>query len=146
MYIFFLSFSKVFHVHCHIPTLTHIPTEHEKWQCMLCTDLDNLDTFDSNDKSKRKLGLASRDIKVAQRILLELYCNYEASQPFRELVDREVSKYLPYLLYLSQFLRELSHQIVKWLLIVVIVSNIYYCILVDYLSFLITAYRVLWSN
>lgn len=84
---------KVFHVHCHIPTLTHIPTEHEKWQCMLCTDLDNLDTFDSNDKSKRKLGLASRDIKVAQRILLELYCNYEASQPFRELVDRELTEY-----------------------------------------------------
>ncbi|KAK8746824.1 hypothetical protein OTU49_016838 [Cherax quadricarinatus] len=84
---------KVFHVHCHIPTLTHLPTENEKWQCMLCTDLDSLQLYDSDEKSKRKLGLTSRDIKVAQRILLELYCNYEASQPFRELVDRELTEY-----------------------------------------------------
>ncbi|XP_042240001.1 transcription intermediary factor 1-alpha-like isoform X2 [Homarus americanus] len=84
---------KVFHVHCHIPTLTHIPTENEKWQCMLCTDLDNLQLFDNNDNSKRRLGLTTRDVKVAQRILLELYCNYEASQPFRELVDRELTEY-----------------------------------------------------
>ena len=77
-------------MHCHIPTLTHLPTENEKWQCMLCTDIDSLQLHD-NDKSKRKLELTTRDLKVAQRILLELYCNYEASQPFRELVDREVS-------------------------------------------------------
>lgn len=28
-----------------------------------------------------------------QRILLEIYCNYEASQPFRELVDKELTEY-----------------------------------------------------
>lgn len=84
---------KVFHVHCHIPTLTHLPTENEKWQCMLCTDIDGLQLLDANDKSKRKLELTTRDLKVAQRILLELYCNYEASQPFRELVDRELTEY-----------------------------------------------------
>nr|XP_045613076.1 E3 ubiquitin-protein ligase TRIM33-like isoform X2 [Procambarus clarkii] len=84
---------KVFHVHCHIPTLTHLPTENEKWQCLLCTDLDNLQLYDPDDKAKRRLGLTLRDIKVAQRILLELYCNYEASQPFRELVDRELTEY-----------------------------------------------------
>lgn len=78
----------MFHVHCHIPTLTHLPTEHEKWQCALCTDLEDIPapTLDQ----KRRLGLSQRELKVAQRILLELYCNYEASQPFRELVDREV--------------------------------------------------------
>ncbi|MPC29312.1 Transcription intermediary factor 1-alpha [Portunus trituberculatus] len=84
---------KVFHVHCHIPTLTHLPTENEKWQCMLCTDMDGLQLLDPNEKSKRKLELTTRDLKVAQRILLELYCNYEASQPFRELVDRELTEY-----------------------------------------------------
>lgn len=81
---------QVFHTHCHIPTLTHLPTENEKWQCMLCTDIDSLQLLDGHDKEKRKMGLTMRDTKVAQRILLELYCNYEASQPFRELVDREV--------------------------------------------------------
>ncbi|XP_068214823.1 E3 ubiquitin-protein ligase TRIM33-like isoform X2 [Palaemon carinicauda] len=84
---------KVFHVHCHIPTLTQFPTENEKWQCMLCTDMDSLQFLEPSDKGKRKMGLASRDIKIAQRILLELYCNYEASQPFRELVDRELVEY-----------------------------------------------------
>ena len=68
-----------------------MPTENEKWQCMLCTDIDSLQLAEPNDKTKRKMELTSRDLKVAQRILLELYCNYEASQPFRELVDREVS-------------------------------------------------------
>lgn len=81
---------QVFHTHCHIPTLTHMPTENEKWQCMLCTDIDSLQLLDSTEGEKRKMGLTTRDTKVAQRILLELYCNYEASQPFRELVDREV--------------------------------------------------------
>ncbi|KAG0718265.1 E3 ubiquitin-protein ligase TRIM33 [Chionoecetes opilio] len=90
---------KVFHVHCHIPTLTHLPTENEKWQCMLCTDIDNLQLFDSSDKAKRKLGLTTRDLKVTQRILLELYCNYEASQPFRELVDRELTEYYEVIKY-----------------------------------------------
>lgn len=84
---------KVFHTHCHIPTLTHMPTENEKWQCMLCTDIDSLQLLDGHDKEKRKMGLTMRDTKVAQRILLELYCNYEASQPFRELVDRELTEY-----------------------------------------------------
>lgn len=65
-------------------------TENEKWQCMLCTDIDSLQLLDGNDREKRKMGLTTRDTKVAQRILLELYCNYEASQPFRDLVDREV--------------------------------------------------------
>lgn len=84
---------KVFHVHCHIPTLTQFPTENEKWQCMLCTDMESLQFLEPSEKGKRKMGLASRDIKIAQRILLELYCNYEASQPFRELVDRELVEY-----------------------------------------------------
>lgn len=57
---------------------------------MLCTDIDSLQLLDGNDREKRKMALTTRDTKVAQRILLELYCNYEASQPFRELVDREV--------------------------------------------------------
>ena len=79
-------------MHCHIPTLTHLPTENEKWQCMICKDLESIPS-EVDDGGKRKMELARKDLKIAQKILLEMYCNYEASQPFRELVDREASIY-----------------------------------------------------
>ena len=81
-------------MNCHIPTLTHLPRPNEKWQCMICRDLDQIPDEDGLECSgdKRKLEtFTPKQLKIAQRILLELYCNYEASQPFRELVDREVN-------------------------------------------------------
>lgn len=61
---------------------------------MMCSDIDAISPVvaDDGQDKKRKLGLTERELKIAQRILMELYCNYEASQPFRELVDREVNE------------------------------------------------------
>ncbi|KAB7498744.1 Tripartite motif-containing protein 66 [Armadillidium nasatum] len=84
---------KVFHMNCHIPALTHLPREHEKWQCMICRDLDQLPSDTVETGTKRKMHLGQKELKIAQRVLLELYCNYEPSQPFRELVDRELTEY-----------------------------------------------------
>lgn len=38
-----------------------------------------------NPGEKRHSGLSSSELKIAQRILLELYCQYDHSLPFREL-------------------------------------------------------------
>jgi len=36
----------------------------------------------------------SKELRIAQRIVLELYCQYEQSLPFREVVSSEVNKFL----------------------------------------------------
>lgn len=35
-----------------------------------------------------------KELRIAQRIVLELYCQYEQSLPFREVVSSEVNKFL----------------------------------------------------
>ena len=66
---------------CHIPVVTHMPRPTERWQCVLCKDVTKHSVSETLD---------GPTLHTAQRILLELYCNYEPSQPFRELVDPEV--------------------------------------------------------
>lgn len=80
---------KVFHLYCHIPSLTTFPDESETWQCMLCTNA--LDTSEEQEREKRPHSLGLRELRIAQRIVLELYCQYEQSLPFREIVSPEVS-------------------------------------------------------
>lgn len=65
-------------------------SESETWQCMLCTNV--LDTAENSniDLNKRPHQMSARDLRVAQRIVLELYCQYEQSLPFREVVGPEV--------------------------------------------------------
>lgn len=42
--------------------------------------------------SERKDGeLSQREKKIAERLVLELYCQYETSLPFREIIGPEVS-------------------------------------------------------
>lgn len=68
-------------------------SESETWQCMLCTNvLDCSDDISSNEK--RSNGMSSKELRIAQRIVLELYCQYEQSLPFREVVSSEVDKFL----------------------------------------------------
>ena len=35
--------------------------------------------------------MSAKELRIAQRIVLELYCQYEQSLPFREVVSSEVS-------------------------------------------------------
>ncbi|KAL0113294.1 hypothetical protein PUN28_012447 [Cardiocondyla obscurior] len=83
---------KVFHLYCHIPSLKSFPDESETWQCMLCTNvLDCSDDVSSSEK--RPGGMSTKELRIAQRIVLELYCQYEQSLPFREVVSSEITDY-----------------------------------------------------
>lgn len=55
---------------------------------MLCTNV--LDCSEDPPVEKRPNTLSPKDLRVAQRIVLELYCQYEQSLPFREVVSPEV--------------------------------------------------------
>ncbi|CAD6224100.1 GSCOCG00005481001-RA-CDS [Cotesia congregata] len=82
---------KVFHLYCHIPSLKTFPDESETWQCMLCTNV--LDCTEDPPEDKRSNTMSPKDLRIAQRIILELYCQYEQSLPFREVVSREITEY-----------------------------------------------------
>lgn len=60
---------------------------------MLCTNV--LDYTDKSDEpssgEKRASGMSPKELRIAQRIVLELYCQYEQSLPFREVVSSEVT-------------------------------------------------------
>ncbi|XP_034949830.1 E3 ubiquitin-protein ligase TRIM33 isoform X2 [Chelonus insularis] len=82
---------KVFHLYCHIPSLKSFPDESETWQCMLCTNV--LDCSEDPPVSKRSDMMTPKELRIAQRIVLELYCQYEQSLPFREVVSPEIVEY-----------------------------------------------------
>ncbi|XP_026673288.1 E3 ubiquitin-protein ligase TRIM33-like [Ceratina calcarata] len=82
---------KVFHLYCHIPSLKSFPDESETWQCMLCTNV--LDCTDDPPGEKRTISISAKELRIAQRIVLELYCQYEQSLPFREVVSSEIVDY-----------------------------------------------------
>jgi len=67
----------------------------DTWQCLLCTDLsDVLDGLSGTPPAQPSSELSPAHLKVARRLLLELYCQYEPSLPFREIVGPEV-RFLP---------------------------------------------------
>ncbi|XP_017849523.1 transcription intermediary factor 1-alpha isoform X2 [Drosophila busckii] len=74
---------KVFHQNCHIPAISSLPDESESWQCLLCVNLKELMKTEGNEKTKSG-ELSSLELKILQRICLELYCQYEQSLNFRE--------------------------------------------------------------
>lgn len=77
-----------------------IGRESETWQCLLCTNLKEIiDAPPSPAAERRVRGLSRRDQKLAERIVLELYCQYEPSLHFRETVGPEVLFKLYYVLY-----------------------------------------------
>lgn len=47
---------------------------------------------------KKEGELSPKEKKIAERIVLELYCQYELSLPFREVIGPEVNKTLVALL------------------------------------------------
>ncbi|XP_028168858.1 transcription intermediary factor 1-alpha [Ostrinia furnacalis] len=77
---------KVFHQYCHIPTIEKLPDETESWQCLLCV---NFADSAGEDEGWCGPGLSPRQQRLVERITLELYCQYEASLPFREPVPAD---------------------------------------------------------
>lgn len=71
---------KVFHQNCHIPPISSLPDESETWQCLLCFNLHDIQV--DSDQFSDTLG--PNELKIIQRICLELYCQYEQSLQFRE--------------------------------------------------------------
>ena len=63
-------------------------SESETWQCMLCTNV--LDCSEDAPGEKRPNCMGPKELRIAQRMVLELYCQYEQSLPFREVVSAEV--------------------------------------------------------
>ncbi|XP_046394134.1 E3 ubiquitin-protein ligase TRIM33-like isoform X2 [Ischnura elegans] len=85
---------KVYHIYCHVPPLKGIPGPSEAWQCLLCTGLDEILATPLGSRGPTSRGLCHRDLRLAQRILLELYCQYEPSLAFREVPGAECEGYL----------------------------------------------------
>ncbi|XP_016977543.1 transcription intermediary factor 1-alpha isoform X7 [Drosophila rhopaloa] len=74
---------KVFHQNCHIPAISSLPDESESWQCLLCVNLKELTKTEGSEKSSSG-DLSALELRILQRICLELYCQYEQSLNFRE--------------------------------------------------------------
>lgn len=55
---------------------------------MLCTNV--LDCSDDPPGEKKLNNMSAKELRIAQRVVLELYCQYEQSLPFREIVSSEV--------------------------------------------------------
>lgn len=65
---------KVFHRDCHIPTIGFpVPT---KWTCLLCQEINPLPPGTYS-------FFRANDLKIANRLLLEIFCQVDASLPFR---------------------------------------------------------------
>jgi hypothetical protein len=60
---------------------------------MLCTNIMDCVAIVTNgtDEKPSDGGLSPQERKIIERILLELYCQYEPSLPFREVVNPDVS-------------------------------------------------------
>lgn len=87
---------RVFHLQCHVPVLSTVPSG--PFVCTLCeeglTTESGEDGQPSDLSGKRKVTthLSEKDVKVCERVLLELYC-HPSSIPFHEPVNRAVPNY-----------------------------------------------------
>ncbi|XP_053465300.1 transcription intermediary factor 1-alpha isoform X2 [Nycticebus coucang] len=90
---------KVFHLSCHVPTLTHFPSG--EWICTFCRDLSkpeveyDCDASSHNSEKKKTEGLAKLtpiDKRKCERLLLFLYC-HEMSLAFQDPVPLTVPDY-----------------------------------------------------
>ncbi|CAH1978376.1 unnamed protein product [Acanthoscelides obtectus] len=81
---------KVFHQYCHIPNLS--VEENDTWQCLLCMNFADL-TENAGATDKNGHELSAKEKKTAERLVLELYCQYEPSLHFREVIGSENTEY-----------------------------------------------------
>ncbi|XP_023025015.1 E3 ubiquitin-protein ligase TRIM33 isoform X2 [Leptinotarsa decemlineata] len=80
---------KVFHQYCHIPNLS--VEENDTWQCLLCMNFADIPESILSEKKDGELSVRER--KIAERLVLELYCQYDPSLPFREIIGPENEEY-----------------------------------------------------
>ncbi|XP_060570139.1 E3 ubiquitin-protein ligase TRIM33-like isoform X2 [Ruditapes philippinarum] len=92
---------KVFHLQCHVPAISTNFSSNEVWTCTLCSADEELKIkspipkeYEVTSTGKRKApnGLVDKEIKVCERILLELFC-LEISTVFHEPVPKSVPNY-----------------------------------------------------
>ncbi|XP_012598156.2 transcription intermediary factor 1-alpha isoform X3 [Microcebus murinus] len=90
---------KVFHLSCHVPTLTNFPSG--EWICTFCRDLSkpeveyDCDASNHNSDKKKTEGLVKLtpiDKRKCERLLLFLYC-HEMSLAFQDPVPLTVPDY-----------------------------------------------------
>lgn len=63
--------------------------ENDTWQCLLCMNFADIPESILSEKRDGELSLKER--KIAERLVLELYCQYDPSLPFREIIGPEVT-------------------------------------------------------
>ncbi|KAL4648343.1 E3 ubiquitin-protein ligase TRIM33 [Arapaima gigas] len=87
---------KVFHITCHIPTLSCSPSG--EWMCTFCRNLTNpemeynCDDDEPNNKDSNKQGLSPVDQRRCERLLLYIFC-HDLSVEFQEPVPASVPNY-----------------------------------------------------
>lgn len=71
-------------------------SENDSWQCMLCTNINDYAAIITARKDDKPAGggLSEHERKIAERMLLELYCQYDPSLAFRDVVNPEVRIFL----------------------------------------------------
>ncbi|XP_046546043.1 E3 ubiquitin-protein ligase TRIM33-like isoform X1 [Haliotis rubra] len=89
---------RVFHLQCHIPPLNAVPNG--VFVCTLCVTGDNIrinsptpdELLSNGTKRKAPGGLGEMEIKVCERMMLELFC-HPSSVAFHEPVSKQVPNY-----------------------------------------------------
>ncbi|XP_078583065.1 E3 ubiquitin-protein ligase TRIM33-like isoform X3 [Branchiostoma floridae x Branchiostoma japonicum] len=84
---------KVYHLTCHVPNIPAMPSG--DFMCTLCEELPEADTTpisEHGNKRKAPTGIPERDLKVCEKILLELF-SHEHSVPFHDPVPTSVPNY-----------------------------------------------------
>ncbi|KAI1892668.1 hypothetical protein AGOR_G00135930 [Albula goreensis] len=87
---------KVFHITCHIPTLSCSPSG--EWMCTFCRNLSNpeieydCDNTQESKKGKSEKALSPEDQRRCERLLLYVFC-HELSVEFQEPVPSSVPNY-----------------------------------------------------
>ncbi|XP_076335593.1 E3 ubiquitin-protein ligase TRIM33-like [Tachypleus tridentatus] len=86
------SCPRVYHLRCHVPSLTSTPRDN--WTCLMCLDVNNATLPQGYRGTKRKalVGLNGRSLLCCERILLELFC-HDSSSPFHQPISRTVPNY-----------------------------------------------------
>lgn len=89
---------RVFHLACHVPSLTGTPSD--AWSCGLCQEVDwnslrqkDQEAFQPGSKRRSSVnGLTEFEKKACEKILLELLCHTD-SIPFQQKVSKSVPNY-----------------------------------------------------
>ncbi|XP_066922859.1 transcription intermediary factor 1-alpha-like isoform X1 [Clytia hemisphaerica] len=76
---------KVYHLHCHIPSLHALPSD--SWSCYLCKDIGKENSSNLGTKRKHIEGMTDWENKLCRKILLNLFVHSD-SLPFHHKVSK----------------------------------------------------------